>query len=84
MKHRFLVPFLWVFGTLYTVSAQNTTDDGENGATPIWSLTTKIEAGTSNICGATFADTNAVRRSTISGIYYTADCHLDGYLLHQP
>lgn len=51
---------LLVFGLLKAALAQNTTEEGDDGATPIWSLTSKIASGSSNICGATFADTNAV------------------------
>lgn len=62
MKQRRSVLLLLVVGVfLSSASSQNVTEEGKNGATPIWSLTSKIAEGSSNICGATFADTNAVR-----------------------
>lgn len=84
MKSRSSILLLLVAGLLLPgVPAQNLTGEGENGATPIWSLTSRIAAGSSNICGATFEDTNAVGQCILSGpLDRPADISVDRYLLH--
>lgn len=61
MNPRPTVVLLSAAACLLFVEAQSTSNDSDS-AIPIWSETTKILAGSSNICDGTFADFNAVGR----------------------
>lgn len=70
---------LWLAVLTTIVNGQDTNETTSDGAAvPIWSLTTKIQAGSSNICNKTFADTNA------TGIFYINPDVLQGPQAGQP
>ncbi|CZT18082.1 uncharacterized protein RCC_03921 [Ramularia collo-cygni] len=59
MKERFALLLFLTAGLIHPALTQETAGNGANSSIPIWSLTTEVNAFSSNLCGATFEDTNA-------------------------